>query len=43
MGAMKKLRIASRLAPAPRMTLWVPGLVSIGLCLVWLALWSVFG
>jgi hypothetical protein len=41
MGAMKRARVPKSLAPAPRLTPWVPGLVSVGLSALWLlALWA---
>ena len=34
---MTRTKIAPRLAPAPRLTLWVPGLIASALGLVFLA------
>lgn len=34
---MTRAKITPRLAPAPRLTLWVPGLLASGLGLVFLA------
>lgn len=35
---MKRVRLTRTAAPTPRLTLWVPVLVALGLCLVWLGL-----
>ncbi len=41
MGAMKRVPVPRTLAPAPRLTPWVPVLVSAALIGLWLAaLWA---
>ena len=36
-GGMNRMKITPTLAPAPRLTLWVPLLVAVGLSLIFLA------
>jgi hypothetical protein len=38
MPFMKRVPVPKHLAPAPRLTLWVPVLIAGGLCLFWLGL-----
>ena len=40
--AMKRISLRKSPAPTPRLTLWVPVIVALVLCLVWLALLAVF-
>jgi hypothetical protein len=40
---MKRVHIPKNLAPAPRLTLWVPTLVTLALSLLWLAVLAAFG
>lgn len=42
MTVMKRVSLKQAQAPAPRYTLWVPGIIAVGLCLVWLGLVFVF-
>ncbi len=42
MMLMKRVSLKHTQAPAPRYTLWVPGIVALGLCLVWLGLLFLF-
>jgi len=37
-GGMKRVSLRKTLAPTPRLTLWVPGLVAAALSLFWLGL-----
>lgn len=37
MAAMKRAHVPKTLAPAPRLTLWVPALIFTALATVWLA------
>jgi hypothetical protein len=37
-AAMKRRALSRQTAPTPRLTLWVPVLAALGLCLLWLAL-----
>jgi hypothetical protein len=38
MGAMKRVHLRHTPAPTPRLTLWVPVIAALALCLFWLGL-----
>ncbi len=42
MAVMKRVSLKQTPAPSPRLTRWVPSLAALFLCLIWLALLSVF-
>ncbi|MCX7289332.1 MAG: hypothetical protein NTW20_17805 [Rhodobacterales bacterium] len=41
-SAMKRVSLRKSPAPAPRYTLWVPVILAVALCLVWLGLLALF-
>lgn len=38
MAAMKRVSLKKTPAPTPKVTLWVPAILALGLCLFWLGL-----
>ena len=39
---MKRMSLRKSAAPSPRLTLWVPGIAALCLCLIWLGLLALF-